>query len=274
MRRPEPHQLLELFVAANLGFLSVDIALAHAFNGFARRAEWIPLYFGVAAALLLTPGAVTNRFLRSAGLWIGYAVGALSIGVGVAGTLLHLESQFFGAFTLKSLVYTAPFAAPLAFVGLGLLLIANRMEAPGSEGWAPWVVFLAFGGFVGNVALTLCDHAQNGFFKPMEWVSVVAAAFGTSFLCLAVLRRSERPFLRVCLGVMAFEAIVGVLGFALHLLANLRAPEAKLLDRLVFGAPSFAPLLFADLAALGALGLFGMLGTSSTPSEAESRPAR
>jgi hypothetical protein len=192
------------------------------------------------------------------GLWVGYLTGALSIGVGVAGTLLHLESQFFDSFTLKSLVYTAPFAAPLAFVGLGLCLIVNRMEPPRSRAWAPWVVFLALGGFVGNVALTLCDHAQNGFFKPVEWISVVAAAFGTSFLAVAVVRQTDRPFLRGCMGVMAVEAVVGVMGFGLHLMANLHAHEEKFLDRLVFGAPVFAPLLFADLAALGALGLHAM----------------
>ena len=33
--------------------------------------------------------------------------------------LLHLHSRFFVELTLHSLVYTAPFVAPLAFTGLG-----------------------------------------------------------------------------------------------------------------------------------------------------------
>jgi hypothetical protein len=250
--------MLELFVTSNLGFLAVDIGLAHAFNGFAEWAEWIPVYFCVASALLLVPGAILNRFLGPVGVWIGYVVGALSISVGVSGMLLHLESQFFDRFTLESLVYTAPFAAPLALVGLGLLLIANRMEGPGSPRWAPWVVFLALGGFAGNVALALCDHAQNGFFAPAEWISVIAGAFATSFLFVAVLRSSDRAFLRLCLVVMGVQALVGVVGFVLHLLANLRSGEPTLLEKLVFGAPAFAPLLFVDLAALAALGLVEM----------------
>ncbi len=39
----------------------------------------------------------------------------------------HLRGDFFQEQTLKNLVYTAPFAAPLAYTGLGLLLILDRM---------------------------------------------------------------------------------------------------------------------------------------------------
>jgi len=44
-----------------------------------------------------------------------------------AGLLLHLDSAFFGEQTLRILVYTAPFVAPLANSGVGLLLILDRM---------------------------------------------------------------------------------------------------------------------------------------------------
>ena len=59
--------------------------------------------------------------------WLGLAVGYGAVLVGVAGLLLHLDSQFFDQQTLKNLVYTAPFAAPLAYAGVGLLLILDRM---------------------------------------------------------------------------------------------------------------------------------------------------
>ena len=49
--------------------------------------------------------------------------------VGVAGLVLHLDSHFFAEQTIKNLVYTAPFAAPLVYAGVGLLLILNRMVA-------------------------------------------------------------------------------------------------------------------------------------------------
>lgn len=51
--------------------------------------------------------------------WLGMAVGWESIVVGVAGLLIHLESQFFASQTIKNLVYTAPFVAPLAYGGSG-----------------------------------------------------------------------------------------------------------------------------------------------------------
>ena len=56
-------------------------------------------------------------------------MGGLSVLVGLAGVLYHLESRFFLDRPLKSLTYAAPFAAPLAYSGLGFLLLMNRMVA-------------------------------------------------------------------------------------------------------------------------------------------------
>ena len=50
--------------------------------------------------------------------------------VGLSGVIFHLESRFFYERTLRSLTYSAPFAAPLAYTGLGFLLIMNRMVEP------------------------------------------------------------------------------------------------------------------------------------------------
>jgi len=63
---------------------------------------------------------------------------------------------------------SAPFAAPLAYAGLGLLVLLNRMVPAESPEWGWWIVFLALGGFAGNLALSLTDHAQNGFFNALE----------------------------------------------------------------------------------------------------------
>jgi hypothetical protein len=241
-----PEQAVEIFIASNLAFLGVDIALAHAANAFAHPAEWAPLAFSALAPLLLLPGLVSAR-LRARTRPVAVGVGIASILVGVAGALFHLESAFFARQTLRDLVYAAPFAAPLAYVGVGLLLLLTRMESPRSPAWGAWVVFLALGGFVGNLALSLLDHAQNGFFSRVEWASVGAAAFGVGFL------------LRICLGVLALEALVGVVGFALHVSANFHHPAASLADRFIFGAPAFAPLLFVDLALLAALGIWALL---------------
>ncbi|APR76545.1 Hypothetical protein A7982_01892 [Minicystis rosea] len=258
LRALTPAACIEWFIVSNLAFLGVDIYLAHAANAFAAAAEWAPLAFSAAATLLLVPG-LFSASLRARTRAVAIAVAVCSIVVGVVGMLFHLESAFFGSQTLRDLVYTAPFAAPLAYVGVGLLLLLTRMERAHSPAWSAWIVFLALGGFVGNLALSLLDHAQNGFFHLAEWVSVGIAAFGVSFLLVAVLRREDARFLRICLGLLAIYAGVGVVGFALHVAANLRRPGATLFERFVFGAPAFAPLLFADLALLAALGLWSML---------------
>jgi hypothetical protein len=258
LRALTPEQCVEAFVVSNLGFLGVDIYLAHAANAFARGVEWAPIAFSAAATALLLPGLASAR-LRARMRAASMGVAAVSIAVGVLGMLFHLESAFFVSHALRDLVYTAPFAAPLAYVGVGLLLLLTRMERAGSAAWSAWVVFLALGGFVGNLALSLLDHAQNGFFSVAEWVAVDAAAFGVGFLAVAVMSPRDVRFLRACLGALVLYAAVGVAGFVLHALANLRRPGSTLFERFVFGAPVFAPLLFADLALLAAIGVWSML---------------
>ena len=72
-----------------------------------------------------------QSFVRHAGLVVGYA----SIAVGLAGVVYHLDSQFFAQWTIQSLVYTAPFAAPAAYAGLGFLLLVNRTVGSGHPEW-------------------------------------------------------------------------------------------------------------------------------------------
>jgi hypothetical protein len=233
---------------------------------------------------------------------IGLLIGGSAIAVGVAGLLFHLNSQFFALRTLKSLVYTAPFAAPLSYAGLGLLLILNRCrlsprekregsatarertgvratgEAPlpypnplpegGGEmrEWAGWILLLAAAGFLGNFILALADHASNGFFVWTEWIPVVAGGFAFAFLAVPLLVRTSPGYLRICAVILAIQIVVGLLGFSLHLWSDLHAPSASPRDQLVNGAPIFAPMLFVDLAILGALGLWA---TAFTPSPSD-----
>lgn len=246
---------LDVFAAGNLGFLAVDIWLAHSINRFAHWAEWIPLGFSCAAPVALAPDLVARLRGRAPGPVPGLIVGAAAVLVGVAGLLWHGHGTFFREQALHQLVYTAPFAAPLAYAGLGLLLVLNRTEAPGSRDWARWVVLLAAGGFAGNFALALADHAQNGFFYPTEWVPVVAAAIGLGFLVAATARPDDASLRRATLAVMAAEALVGVLGAVVHAAAIARGPGA-FWDDVVHTAPPFAPLLFSVLAALAAFGLW------------------
>jgi hypothetical protein len=264
--------LLELFVAANLAVLAGDIVLAHSVNQFRNPAEYIPLYFSVGAPVFLLVALLAKRRWQSLDAWrdIGFLVGGLSVLVGLAGVVFHLQSSFFAERTLRSLTYAAPFAAPLAYAGLGFLLILNRMAAARSMEWTRWVILLATGGFFGNFVLCLTDHATNGFFLKTEWVPVVSSALATGFLIVPVLMPVTRRYLDLCLAVLGLQALVGVIGFGLHLWMNYNTPANSLFEKSVYGAPPLAPLLFPNLVALAMIGLWNL--AAALPSGGEQRP--
>ncbi|WP_169973734.1 hypothetical protein [Tautonia rosea] len=271
--RPLPW--LELFAAGNFAFLALDIFMAHSMNRFAEASEWIPFLFSLAAPPVLVVCWLLQGRLRPylstdpiadgppgwrrwLARWLGHLVGALAIVVGVAGMLLHLQSHFFESQTIHNLVYTAPFAAPLAYAGLGLLVILNRTEHAPSLEWARWVVLLAMGGFLGNFVLCLADHAQNGFFYSSEWIGVISAAYAVGALFAVATFPTSRLTWRFAAVVMITQVIVGLVGFLFHLIPNLRSPMPTFWESFVYGAPIFAPLLFADLAILATFGLWAI----------------
>jgi hypothetical protein len=251
----QPWFLVETFAILNLGFLTLDIYLAHSVNAFRHQAEYVPLYFSATApVVLLLAIGLRKRWIA---VWkdIGYFVGWAAIFMGLTGVILHLDSSFFYDRTLRSLTYSAPFAAPLAYTGLGFLLLLNRMVDAHTDEWAEWVLFLCLGGFVGNFVFSISDHAENGFFNPLEWMAVGAGAIAVGFLVTPLLMRVSRQFLVLCAAVLAFQAMIGVWGFFLHAARNLHGPSVHPLANLVWGAPPMAPLLFPNLAALGMIAL-------------------
>lgn len=266
----DPVRLAELFAAANLAFLAIDVYVAHSINSFAHRAEWIPFGFSLAAPILLVaamaidsrivpaqPGPGTRlrgraRLARALGMFVGSG----SVLVGVAGLLWHLESQFFQDQTLRSLVYTAPFAAPLSYTGIGLLVLLDRLRPEEEADWARWVLVLALGGFVGNFLLALADHAQAGLLNWHEWIPVVSAALAVGGLGVAVAYFRDRAFLTLCLGLMFMQVVVALAGWGFHLAAIPDSPMDSLWSRILYSAPIFAPLLFADMAILAAVPLW------------------
>ena len=253
------HQLwIELFVTQNFAGLVLDIFLAHSQNHFRRASEYIPLWFSAVAAVTLA-AVVPLRRTRPA-VWrdVGHLVGWLSVIVGLAGVVLHLDSRFFEERTIRSLTYAAPFAAPLAYAGLGLLLLANRLVDPDTPEWPRWMLLLGLGGFVGNFVFSLTDHAQNAFFNPLEWAPVVSSAFAIGFLLVPFIAPVTAAYLRLCALVLGVQALVGVLGFALHVLADVRQPDVTLFERILNGAPPMAPLLFPNLVVLALIALWKM----------------
>jgi hypothetical protein len=249
---------VEAFVLVNLAFLALDIYLAHSTNEFRRRSEYIPLYYSLVAPFVLLVGLIARERFGYQAVWrdLGHLVGWLAILIGLTGVILHLDSRFFYDNTLKSLTYAAPFAAPLAYTGLGLLLVANRMLRVDRPEWAYWILLLTLGGFFGNFVFSLTDHATNGFYRPIEWLPVTSSAFAVSFLLVPLVVTVQRRYLLLCGAILILQAIVGVIGFGLHLVADLEGPSSRMFENVVHGAPPFAPLLFPNLVLLSLIALW------------------
>ncbi len=258
------HRLwLELFALVNLAGLAPDIFLAHSTNSFDEWSEYVPLVFSLAAPVLLLIAILALQIrgaMRTWG-WLGGIVGWTSIGIGVIGLILHLESRFFEERTLASLVYAAPFAAPLSYAGIGLLLVMNRMVDHQSREWPRWVLLLALIGFVGNFVFSVTDHAQNGFYHWTEWIPVASSALAIGFVTALLVVEVKRSYVVACTLVLLLQGAVGLLGFYYHFSADLRGPSPTLFENVVFGAPVMAPLLFPNLMLLALLGLYVMVGT-------------
>jgi len=258
----EPSVWLEAFVIVNLTFLTLDIYLAHSVNKFHHNAEYIPFWFSVVAPPVLVVALILGKRWGWTAVWrdVGHLVGWCAIAIGLVGVILHLDSRFFHERTIKSLVYAAPFAAPLAYTGLGLLLVMNRMVDRQSEEWPRWVLLMGLGGVFGNFIFSLTDHAQNGFFHWTEWIPVASSALAVGFLATIYLTPVTRRFLVLCAIVLLIQTAVGLLGFFLHNRANLHGPSPKAFDNFIFGAPALAPLLFPNLALLCGMGLWVLRG--------------
>jgi hypothetical protein len=252
----QPQLWIEVFVLSNIGFLTFDIFIAHSVNQFRNPAEYIPLFFSAAAPVVLIVALAARK--RWPAVWrdLGYFVGWIAVLVGLTGVILHLESHFFYERTIRSLTYSAPFAAPLAYTGLGFLLIMNRMVDVESLEWAQWVLLLTLGGFIGNFVFSLSDHAGNGFFRSLEWVPVVASAIAVGFLAVPLVVRVSRAYIDLCALILVLEAGVGLWGFILHAAANLHGPSIHPFDNFIYGAPPMAPLLFPNLMVLGIIALW------------------
>ena len=254
-------KLLDIFIITNLAFLALDVYIAHSINAFDHSAEWVPFYFSLFASILLVPTVLTRK--KRWKHWFRFGIGWGAIGVGIGGMLFHLNSHFFSELTLKSLVYAAPFVAPLAFTGVGLLLIMNGLILDTEFEWSQWVLFLAGLGWCGNFLLSVLDHAQNGFFNITEWLPVWTSAMALGCLATLFIFPYKPSFLKFCVVVLGVNIIVGFAGFLLHFTADLHAPGMKITDRFIYGAPLFAPLLFPNLSLLALLGIWRLPSSTS-----------
>jgi hypothetical protein len=273
-------QMMLLMAAVNEVFLGIDTYLAHNISGTIRPYEWIPIIFGpVAGGLLLLAGLIALR-RRPLASSIATAVLGASIIVGLLGAYFHLRRALLPnalpgeQISVNLLVWAPPILGPLTFslTGLlgisaawvehppdsGVLLLTGRRKLALPYSKTQAYFFMVGMGSLATVISSVLDHARTGFVNPWLWVPTAAGVFGTVVAAaMGMIERRRRVDLAIYAGAMLLMIAVGVVGAVLHVVVDLTAAGAFVVERFIRGAPFLAPLLFANM---GSLGLFVLLG--------------
>lgn len=267
-------QALLLFVVLNETIMGFETYLAHTLNGTIRFREWIPIVCGpLFGAMLLAAFVIAPRKPKAA-LWTSVAVLAGSIVVGVLGTYFHFVRTIRPFATsgqrisLELLVWGPSIFAPPTFVLVGLLgLMALSRESEGDAGafslplWRTLPItkdqayfWMACMGVVIALVSSLLDHMRTGFENPWLWIPALSGIFGVAVAAmLALFDVPKRADLTVYVLAMGLLLIVGPLGFVLHVLHDVVAGGAIIIERFLRGAPVLAPMVFANMGLLGML---------------------
>lgn len=277
-------QMMLLMAAVNLLFLGIDTYLAHSISGTIRPYERIPIIFGPVAAVLLLAAGLISRRRRPLASATASVVLLASIVVGLLGAYFHLRRALLPnalpgeQISVDLLVWAPPILGPLTFSLTGLLgLSAAWVEEPPDSGILrlgrrrtmalPYsktqaYFFMVSMGSLATVISSVLDHARTGFVNPWLWLPTGVGVFATVIAgYIGAIENRRRVDLIVYAGAMLLMIAVGVIGAVLHVLDDLTASGAFLLERFIRGAPFLAPLLFANM---GSLGLFVLLGPEET----------
>jgi hypothetical protein len=232
-----------------------------------RTLAWVPVAYAVPAACT----AFVLALRRRPGHW-AYRIHGIAMAVGCAvggvGALLHAAAAGREGMGLAAL-FGSPTMAPLTFAGVaGVGWIASWSDEALGVGRAPEVVargvapavpgrrallLITLLGFLALALVGLVDHVAEG----LSWTEAIAliAALWAGGAILTTVFGVGRAFWKLnYVGAMLTNVVVGFLGLALHLSANMVGAPEELLQRMVLQAPLAAPLLH---------GLLGMLGLLS-----------
>lgn len=272
--------LLILVAFAEIG-MGLETYLAHLISGDVKPAESIPVIFGpIAGVLLLIALGLRVRsgkatFMSSL---LVILTGGASVAVGIIGTAFHwtraLPPTSFENYGLQWdwIIYAPPVAGPLAFAGVGLLAIIALLEDTSPEtgqltlpGFITFntplaqtrqfLWLIAFGLYAATLSATL-DHARTGFESYFVWIPTGLGLLGSvATTLMAIYGEHRKSDFFVFFWIMIIMIVVGVLGFGLHINADLpeSADGGLQLERFIRGAPPLAPMLFAIMGAFGLL---------------------
>lgn len=271
-------QLMMLMMAINLLFLSLDTWLAHQESGTIVAREWIPVFFGLGAGLLLLFAGLVA--LRNRPLASGIATVTLlaSIGVGVLGAYFHVMRAALPAapigqrLTLDLLIWAPPALGPLAFAMVGVLGIsAAWAEDPPGSGRLhifghqflnlPYsktraYFFIVSMGMVAALVSSALDHARTGYTEWSVWFATAVGIFGmVTAVVMGAIDRPSRLDLYTHIVAMLLLVIAGPIGTWFHVQADLATGNVFVAERFLRGAPFLAPLLYSNMGLLGLIAL-------------------
>jgi hypothetical protein len=276
-------QAVLLMAALNEILLGVDTYMAHSISSTIRAGEWIPIFFGPAAGvLLLVAGLIALRRRQAANLIASFTFLA-SISVGILGSYFHLHRAILidapagQQISALVLIYAPPLLGPLTFVLVAILglsaaweenppesgrlsLLGNlRLAMPLSKTRAYFLMVALF--ILVTMLSSVLDHARTNFVNPWLWLPTLAGAFAMfASFWMGALERLDRNDLLTFTAAMGLLIGVGLVGAVLHVLRDLPGQGSLLVERFIFGAPLMAPLLFANMGLLGVLVLLDPRG--------------
>ena len=240
-------------MALNFLLTGFDVLVAHSQNVFFRW-ELIPLMYAPAAVLAVSARIVfkssdiVGRLFRAV-MWLGVVVG-------VTGSLFHLAGNATsGPVSLRRLLVSgSPVAAPIAFAGIAAFALVSD-HYRGADRRSKLLALVGLG-FLGAVLAAFFDHARVSFASSYTLIPLVTGALAT-VACFYMARpeRTSNAETYVFLAVITLSVVVGVLGFGLHLAADLAGTQSIVWARLLYRAPLLGPLLFANLALLAGLSM-------------------
>ncbi|ODA39322.1 hypothetical protein [Desulfosporosinus sp. BG] len=251
-------RIILLYLSINYLIVFLDVLIAHALNRFIPVYEWIPVIFPPIAALsaillFIKPKPGMTKFFN-------FVTNAIGVIIGILGFGFHLQGASAGdAVSFSGLTSGNPVFAPLAFVALGSIgLLTSLDDHPNSRRYnltqkTRWLLLATSFWFLATAMVAYFDHARTGFTNYYTWIPVYMGIFAAVILLLQAYSHPERG-LSILLGTtMMLSFIVGLLGFAFHLSADLAGRGSILWSRIFYQAPGLVPLLFSDLGIWGVL---------------------
>jgi hypothetical protein len=245
-------QILLSVMGLNFLLTGVDVFMAHSQNDFFRW-ELIPLIYtplavlAVLAQILFRPNVIVKRTFQTA-MWLGVIVG-------VVGTWFHLAGNATsGQESLYSLlVADSPVAAPIAYAGISCYTLACE-HFRGTARRSKLLLFVGLG-FTGAVIAAFLDHARLGFIPSYTLIPLVTGTLAAVACFYMAYSQPNKKEAYICLFVLSFNLLVGILGFGFHLLGDLSGTQTINWARILYRNPLLGPLLFCNLALLGGLSL-------------------